>query len=724
MISQASSRLALAIAAALAWSAVQAAQPSAAGDTGPAATAAQTGDAGMPQSVKKLDAINVIAERLDQARNQLSPSTGGSSYTFGSQAITQLPQGASTPVNQILLQAPGVVQDSYGDVHVRGDHGNLQYRINGVLIPESISGFGQTLDPRMIESLRLLTGALPAQYGLRTAGVVDITTKSGEQLGNGGSVGLTVGSHATFNPTLSDWGSAGRWSWFATGSFSRNDLGIENPTPARHAIHDRTNQVHGFGTLSYVLNDETRISLMAGLANNRFQIPDNPDQSPAFALAGAPAGFNSARLDERQRELTRFAVLSLQGKLGVTSYQVALGQRYSRVNFQPDNIGDLIINGVASTVSRVNRASTLQADFAIPLGDTHTLRYGAYAGYERAAQDNTSLVFPVAANDVQTSDVPLSVTDNNRLQARTLSAYLQDEWAPSERLAINYGLRYDHIGGYLDASQFSPRLGAVYNLSDAWTLHAGYARYFTPPATELIAATDIALFQGTSNTLPTRVNTSVRAARSNYYDIGVQWQVSPALTLGLDTYYAQSRNLLDEGQFGTALIFSDFNYRYGCNHGVEFSANYAHGPWSAYFNLTGNTAKGKQVASGQYNFDAAELAYIAQNWIYLDHAQRLSSSGGLSFRLEGGTRVGADYLYGTGLHAGFANTQNLPAYFQLNLNVSHRFGLGALGPIKTRFTVLNALDRSYALRDGTGIGVGAPQYAPRRGYYLTVEKDF
>ena len=722
MQAQARSRLALAIAVAMVCPVAHAAT---AGSAAAPLVATVLADApGTPQAAQKLGAINVIAARLDQARNQLSPSTGSSSYTFGPQAISQLPLGASTPVNQILLQAPGVVQDSYGDVHVRGDHGNLQYRINGVLIPESISGFGQTLDPRMIESMRLLTGALPAQYGLRTAGVVDVTTRSGEKLGNGGSIGLTTGSDATLVPTLSGWGSAGRWSWFATSSFSGNDLGIENPMPARNAIHDRTNQVHGFGTLSYVLDDETRISLLAGSANNRFQIPDNPDQSPAFALAGAPPGFDSTQLDERQRELTRFAMLSLQGKLRTTRYQLALGQRYSQVDFQPDNIGDLIFNGVASTVGRSNRASTLQADFTMPLGDTHTLRYGAYASDEHAAQDNTSLVFPVDANGVQTSAVPFGIIDNNRLQAHTLSAYLQDEWTPTEQLAVNYGLRYDQIDGYLDASQLSPRLGAVYDLSDAWTLHAGYARYFTPPSTELIAATDIALFQGTSNALPTSANTSVRAARSNYYDVGVQWQVSPALTLGLDTYYAQSRNLLDEGQFGTALVFSDFNYRYGRNHGIEFSATYAAGPWNAYFNLTGNTTKGKQVATGQYNFDAAELAYIASHWIYLDHAQRLSSSGGLSFRFDDRTRIGADYLYGTGLHAGFANTLNLPAYFQLNLDVSHRFGLGPLGPVKSRFTVLNALDRSYALRDGTGIGVGAPQYAPRRRYYLTVEKDF
>ena len=106
-------------------------------------------------------------------------------------AIRQLSLGAATPMNQVLLQAPGVVQDSYGGLHVRGDHANLQYRINGVIIPESISGFGQSLDARTIQNVKLLDGALPAQYGERTAAVVDITTKTGHELGNGGSVGLT-----------------------------------------------------------------------------------------------------------------------------------------------------------------------------------------------------------------------------------------------------------------------------------------------------------------------------------------------------------------------------------------------------------------------------------------------------------------------------------------------------------------------------------------------------
>src|SRR5579875_3372738 len=85
------------------------------------------------------DTVQVSA-RLDRARNALSPDTGTSQTVFDRKTIRQMPQGDNTPLNQVLLQAPGVVQDSFGQLHVRGDHANLQYRIDGIIIPESISG--------------------------------------------------------------------------------------------------------------------------------------------------------------------------------------------------------------------------------------------------------------------------------------------------------------------------------------------------------------------------------------------------------------------------------------------------------------------------------------------------------------------------------------------------------------------------------------------------------
>ncbi|WP_353101610.1 TonB-dependent receptor plug domain-containing protein, partial [Stenotrophomonas lactitubi] len=223
-------------------------------------------------AVKDLDVVTVSAQ-LDQARNALSPDIGSSQYQITAEDIQKQPLGASAPLSQVLLQAPGVVQDSYGGVHVRGDHANLQYRINGVLLPESISGFGQTLDARTIKSIRLMDGALPAQFGERTAAVVDITTRSGAELGNGGSAGITAGSFGKVNPNASWWGNQGRWSWFLTGNYDQNDVGLENPTSARKPLHDDTHQGKAFADLTYLVNDNTRLSVFAGFANNRFQIP-------------------------------------------------------------------------------------------------------------------------------------------------------------------------------------------------------------------------------------------------------------------------------------------------------------------------------------------------------------------------------------------------------------------------------------------------------------------
>ncbi len=674
--------------------------------------------------VRDLDEVSVSAA-LDQARNALSPDTGSSQYVIDHKAIAQLPLGAATPMNQVLLQAPGVVQDSYGGLYVRGDHANVQYRINGVIIPESIGGFGQSLDVRTIQSVKLLDGALPAQYGLRTAAVVDITTRSGDELGQGGSVGMTGGSNRTLNPNASLWGNNDRWSWFVTGNYMENDAGIENPTSSRKPIHDRTNQVKGFGDVSYLIDNDTRLSLLFGVANNRFQIPNNPDQTPEFGYLDT-VDFNSADLDASQREITRFGVLALQGKLGSTDYQVSVGQHYSSLTYTPDRIGELMFNGVASDVNRSNRTSTLQADLSTRLGNSHTLRYGLYGSFEHAVSGNDAWVFPADADGNQLSTTPINILDNSRLTAKTWSAYVQDEWNLADGWTLNYGLRGDRYQLARSESQLSPRVGLVWQATASTVVHAGYSRYFTPPATEMIDSANIAKFEGTTNAVPDSGNNTPLAERSDYYDVGLSQNLGSAWTVGVDAYYRKAHRLQDEGQFGSALVYSTFNYAQGRVKGLEFTANYAQGPLSAYFNASVGKAIGKRIVTSQYNFDPADLAWLDDHWIFLDHDQKLTSSGGVNYALSDVTRVGANYLFGSGLRKDgeVPNGASLPAYFQLNLNVSHDFALDRAGQLHTQLAVLNALDRTYQLRDGSGIGVGAPQYGPRRGVYLNVQKDF
>jgi outer membrane receptor protein involved in Fe transport len=677
-----------------------------------------------PAKVKQLGTVDVSAA-LDQARNSLSPDTGSSQYVIDQKAIQALPLGDSTPLNQVILQAPGVVQDSYGGLHVRGDHANLQYRINGVMLPESISGFGQALDARTIQSVTLLDGALPAQYGERTAAVVDITTKSGTSLGNGGSVGITGGSFGTVNPNASIWGSNDRWSYFLTANYMESDVGIENPTASRSPIHDHTNQVKAFGDISYLINNDTRISFMFGASNNRFQIPNNPNQEPQFGYLDT-VNFNSADLNERQNEQTRFGVLSLQGKLGETAYQVSLGQRYSGLQYIPDDIGDLMFNGVAGAINQSDRASTLQADFSTPWGGSHTLRYGLYGNFDQAVTNTNSLVFPANPDGSQASTVPFNIFTGDKITARTWAAYIQDEWNIGDNWTLNYGLRGDQYEAFRTESQLSPRVGVVWQATDSTTVHAGYSRYFTPPANELISSEDINAFANTTNAVKNYGNNTPLAERSNYYDLGVQQNIGSNWTLGLDAYYRDVSRLQDEGQFGTALVYSTFNYRYGRVRGTELSLNYNNGPLTGYFNFAYSRAMGKDVITSQYNFNPDDLAYIADNFIHLDHDQKFTSSGGINYAINDSTKVGADYLFGSGLREDglTPNGLSLPYYFQLNFSVSHDFNFDSTGKFHTQLALINALDRTYELRSGTGVGVGAPQFGPRRGVFLSLQKDF
>jgi outer membrane receptor protein involved in Fe transport len=703
-----------------------------AGTAAPAGTArAATATAGAPAAEAVATVQNVVVDgvrqRLDAARNGLSPDTGTSQYKFSDADISALPLGESTPLNQVVLQAPGVVQDSYGQLHVRGDHANVQYRIDGVVIPEAISGFGQSLETRFADNIAILTGALPAQYGYRTAAVVDIRTKS-QPAGDSGSVSWTGGSHAHEEGSGEVGGTHGPLSYYLTGSLLRDGLGIENPTGSKDALHDTTHQAKGFGTVSYLLDDDDRLNLMFGVSNNRFQIPDVPGQTPSYTLAGAP-DVDSASLDARQRERNRFEVLSWQGHAGRADggvdYQASYFHRTTDVRYTPDPVGDLVFDGIAADILRRNTADGLQFDASAALGTTHTLRGGLFAQRERFVVDNSAAVFPADADGHQTSDVPETIVDDTTLHGRLWGVYLQDEWQPAKGLTINYGARFDDVDTVVREHQLSPRLGLTWDAAPTLRVHAGYARYFTPPPTEKIDTTSVAKFAGTTNALPSDADTAVKSERSNYFDAGLSWQASAALTLGLDAYDREVRHLQDEGQFGNALVYSAFNYDRGRIRGVELSANLHQGALTAWGNLALARAQGKGLETGQFNFDPDEIDYIDSHWVHLDHDQQVTASAGVSYRFAGKTTVGADALFGSGLRSGFANTQHLPSYTQVNASVSQSLDLGrGLGPVELRLSVLNLLDKRYELRDGTGIGVGAPQFGPRRAAYVSVTKSF
>jgi len=695
---------------------------------------AQTNSAsvtGSSTNVTELGNITVIG-KLDQQRSQILPNLGATAYTHTAEQIQDQSQGDNAPLNQIVLRSPGVAQDSAanGDLHVRGEHANLQYRINDVLLPEGITGFGLELDPRFVDSMQLITGSLPAQYGLVTTGIIDITTKSGA-FQPGGSVGFYGGSHGWLEPSAEYAGSVDNFNYYVAGDYMQNDIGIENPTSSYHPLHDFTQQGHGFAYLEDILDPTSKISVILGGYQGSFQIPNSPGQIPAFQY-GTQTSFNSALLNDIQQESNDYGVVSYLKSTQDWDLQVSAFERYSRLTYTPDMVGDLMFYGLAQNAVRTDVAQGIQADGTYRAGGGHTLRYGALITAERAMSNTNSLVFPCldpACGSVGTT--PMSIADSSAKTGWTYSAYLQDEWKLTPTLTLNYGARFDVLNAYTNAEQLSPRVNMVWKPYTDTTVHAGYSRYFTPPAMELISGEAIGKFAGTTGypagytpAMPP-LDGPILPERSNYFDVGADHVFAPGLKFGVDAYYKLAHDLIDEGQFGAPIILSVFNYAKANVYGAEFTGSYNSGPWSIYGNLSVGRECATQVASQQFNFSPADLAYIAGNYIYTDHSQWVTASGGIAYTWQG-TRFSGDMIYGSGLRQDSAvpNGSTVPPYVQVNFGVSHRFEQAPGGPIELSLNLINAFDQVYEIRSGTGVGVFAPQYGPRRTIFAGFRKYF
>jgi outer membrane receptor protein involved in Fe transport len=749
-----------------------------------AATPPQT-----PPPLSPAAQLEAKSSTFDQSRSNLYTTIGTTSDTISHDTIQNLPQGTNQSVEKVLLQAPGVSQDSAvaGALHVRNDHANVQFRINGVMLPDGVTGFGSIFDTSFIGSIALVTGALPAEFGLRTVGLVDITTRK-DVFNNSGTVSMYGGSHGTIAPSFEYGGTFGGdcaapsttptyvkappayadcfpgVQYYFTGRYLQTTVGLENSTPAYNAIHDFSQQEQGFAYMSAFVDPTTRVSLIAGTSNNNFQIPNTPGQpigqNGFVTNAFGVTSFDSALLNENQWETTHFGVLSVQTSANGFDGQLSYFTRYNNLHFLPDPVGDLLLNGISSTITRTSYTNGIQGDGSYQLNSAHTLRAGFTVSGEQIFAGNTSLVEPCMICDGTDNGAPESITDNVSKLGVLMGVYVQDEWKLTNQVTVNAGLRFDQMYQFTDANQLSPRLSVTYKPFENTTFHAGYARYFTPPVLVEAAPANIALFNNTSGAASVgAANDPVLPERSHYFDAGVDQRIPLGCTssapkdcsnldLGIDAYYKIATDLIDNGTFGQALVLSAFNYAKGWNEGIEFHAKYNSGNFQAYANVAVAQQRAIDPVSNQYLFDntvpladlggLTRLQYVQTHFIYTDHNQFVTASAGAFYTFCGrpatvaetfnslswcGTTLSADAIYGSGLRNGDANIGTVPDYTQVNVGIKREFLLpNDPKPMTVRFDVVNLFDKVYAIREGGGIGVFAPQFGPRRGFFLGISK--
>ena len=209
--------------------------------------------------------------------------------------------------------------------------------------------------------------------------------------------------------------------------------------------------------------------------------------------------------------------------------QLSYFNRYSSLHFVPDTVGDLLFNGIASDVYRATFANGVQGDGSYRVNDAHTLRTGFSVTAEKTQNTNLSTVEPcVLCDGTDTVGAPFAVTDANAKLSYLYGVYVQDEWKLTNQLTINAGLRFDQMDEYVSANQLSPRLNLVFTPIQGTTVHAGYARNFTPPPQTIAAPVNLSLFQNpvtkgpnSSGSPSVFLQDPVLPERANVFDAGV-----------------------------------------------------------------------------------------------------------------------------------------------------------------------------------------------------------
>lgn len=624
--------------------------------------------------------IVVSARRLDEARAAVEPSLGASVYTLTNDAVEKRPGGETTSLSQILLQVPGVTLSGNGSLRVRAQ-GDLQYRINNVIVPDGLSDLGDSLSARLVDRVQLVAGALPAQYGLHAGGVVNITTKSGV-FDRGGQAELYGGSQNEIEPAFEYGGAFGRTNLFVSGSYLHNDVGLLVPDTEANPAHDRTDQFEGFAYLDRIVDDETRVSLIVGTSNERFELPLAPGDP-------GPLGTQTQNSD--------YALASVLHTTDALTLQASAFARYSRLN----TVDDRIAPGLLQSANTTNLAGGLQFEGVYIASPAHTLRMGTVVSFDGGKTRSTALAVNARSSDRRT----------------IATVFLQDEWRPLDGLVVNGGLRFDHAGGIGGGDRLSPRLNLVWSPGGGIDVHAGYARYFVPA--QQMETTLITAGGATSAN-------DLRPETDDYYDIGIQ-RTRGGLTLGIDGYIRRARNLLADAPLGLGSRQQSYNFARGRSKGVEFTMTYSDGPFAAWSNLSLSRTEGRDIVSARALFPATYLADAAARYVPVDQDQAVTASGGASYRL-GRLRLSSDMIYGSGVRAtnpGWpVNGTTLQDYVQVNFaGVLHLPGLGGK-PIDLRVDLINAFDARYRLRDGTALGGGSPQFARSRGIFVGVELGF
>jgi len=677
-----------------------------------------------------------------EVRSQLPPiqyKASSETYAVSRTDIEALPRGNNNDVYDVLLTVPSVVYGALKQTHIRQDHANQQFRIDGIPIPDTVSGaFADIVPPRAWERADIILGGMEAQYGNKTAIVLDITSKSGTKPGFG-SVQLFGGSNETVNPSFEYGGTIGeKVRFYVLNSYVTTNRGIEPPTLGKTNHHNQSEKNNTYLRGDYQHDNKNNFSWIFLNSIAKYQIPTVPNLEANPDVLALLPGFSpnaSQSVDQFQKEDNQYSHLVWRHDVNASNFFSA-GFYFRRgvADFQTDPLNALayaddVNSAQTANQRRVAYSGGMRLDHTWVPDSRHLVKAGLQLDYSRA--NNTTQIFAFdTSSGAPAGPVISREASNQNIQTRQ-EFWVQDQWSPNDRWTFNLGVRGDAIQGFYNEGQISPRVGATYKYDPSNVFHAYYGRLFTPPNIEQVAFAGL----NTQNTTaqpdnPTGFNP--RAERSHYFEVGSYHAVTRFATLELTGYYKLAHYLSDAGQFGSTPLRNFFAFERGWQRGidgalkVQFTDNF-----TGRGNVAWGQCKGYGLQSGQYLLEQAEINDInSTGGVFCDHSQSMTSSAALSYRLLERTNLTGQMLYGSGLRTAEegarTNSSHENSYTVYNASITHTIALPWHNQkMLLGFDVINLLDQKYFYNRGEGsIGLGIAHAGMPRSYFFRAQWFF
>jgi outer membrane receptor protein involved in Fe transport len=632
---------------------------------------------------------------------------------------------AHTRLNSVIADTvAGVTTLPNGAIRIRGTHNQFSHYLDGAPLPTEFSSLGtERFNSKNIESVRVKTGAFPAQYGGSLGAILDIRSKSGKAGQPKGLLQGEFGNFSTRNGAIQYSDGDGKLGFFLSGVRNESDSFL-SPFSA-NPFHNGGKENVGFGKFDYQINNRDLLTFHVGGQNARLDIPNS-------ALAESLGQDNNLRENNsffnaiwNRKNGNRDSTLSYYTHTELNRY---IGSSTGNGAFTLVGTNGLITPSIAAPIEYGDaffvsqrqriRYTGVRGDISEQKGKNQRLSAGF--DYRRGSgQLNFGLVTDsgFGPDIISPSPDPEEIlSDNRALSSRDLGLYIQDD-RQYGKLNVNYGVRYDEhrTGDNGNYKEFSPRVNLAYEASKSNSFFAYYNHLWSPAPIESVRK-----FYGDS-ALGWLEDANVRPESSDVYGLG--WKkTSGKSVFTVDAYYKGIKNYLDAHDIGDTLLEVPVNKQRGIVRGLELSYSR---PLSQRVAFNGTYGLSRGVAHSAIVGGVLGLSEMTFGNVLHDNDSTHSARVALNYtgNRTYGILVGQ---YESGLPYGIieggvsdpivVNVKRLPSHFLLNAGIGRQLNNG----MQVALNVNNILDKEFTLQGASSV---RPSYFGR-GRTITVKTSW